>query len=102
MIELKRNHSYDSLFLYMSAISERCMQSWWMPGTPYILWDFVQNGSGLWGLYPVTELDVEVLKLINKSIGGWMYRPDPKQKPEFISQQEWSVLYIKWKLQGRV
>ena len=56
----------------MSSISEECWCAGWLHGTEEFLWNAVTSNRRSWGRGKVTREDVEDLRALARSAGGWV------------------------------
>lgn len=76
----------------MSDISEKAYCAGWMMNLEYVLWGALMNGERLYGLYFITQANIDELTRLAKQSNCWIYF-DNNTEETAISFEQWSRIF---------
>jgi hypothetical protein len=82
----------------MSDISEQAFCAGWMGDLEYRLWEAVLGGPRKYGQIILTDLQINRLRDLSASLGGWVWFNDESELEEFVEHERWRDLYETWRI----
>ena len=90
-----------ALYAYMSALSESLWCAGWLDGNEAACWEAIVRGGTPYGMGEIGAEEAAELKRLSDEAGGWWHWPDGSVAPQFVSLDEWRIIYAeKWQREG--
>jgi hypothetical protein len=93
---MNHNTEWSELGQMMSDISQQAFYARWMDDLEFRLWEILCGGPRKYGQISLSDQQVDRLRQLSDSLGGWVIFNDELGVQEFVDRDRWQLMYDAW------